>query len=43
MKSACAAAAEAIQPARAAAYMLEVLSAEPAARAAIPSPWYRTA
>lgn len=43
MKSACAAAAEAIQPARAAAYMLEVLSAEPAARAAIPSPWYQTA
>lgn len=43
MKSACAAAAEAIQPARAAAYMLEVLSAEPAARATIPSPWYRTA
>ncbi|MFM2347075.1 MAG: hypothetical protein RL654_1828 [Pseudomonadota bacterium] len=43
MKSACATAAEAIQPARAAAYMLEVLSAEPAARAAIPSPWYRTA
>lgn len=42
MKSACAAAAEAIQPARAASYMLEVLSAEPAARAAIPSPWYRT-
>lgn len=43
MKSACAAAAEAIQPARAAAYMLEVLSADPAARAAIPSPWYGTA
>lgn len=43
MKSVCAAAAEAIQPARAAAYMLEVLSAEPAARAAIPSPWYRSA
>lgn len=43
MKSACAVAAEAIQPARAAAYMLDVLSAEPAARAAIPSPWYRTA
>jgi glycosyltransferase involved in cell wall biosynthesis len=41
MKSACAAAAQAIQPARAAAYMLEVLSAEPATRAAIPSPWYR--
>jgi glycosyltransferase involved in cell wall biosynthesis len=41
MKSACAAAAEAIQPARAAAYMLEVLSAEPSARAGIPSPWYR--
>lgn len=43
MKSACPAAADAIQPARAAAYMLQVLSAEPAARAAIPSPWYRTA
>jgi glycosyltransferase involved in cell wall biosynthesis len=43
MKAACAAAAEAIQPSRAAAYMLEVLSAEPHARAAIPSPWYRTA
>jgi glycosyltransferase involved in cell wall biosynthesis len=41
MKSACAAAAEAIQPVRAAAYMLEVMSADPAARAAIPSPWYR--
>jgi glycosyltransferase involved in cell wall biosynthesis len=40
MKSACATAAEAIQPASAAAYMLEVLSAKPAARAAIPSPWY---
>ena len=40
MKSACAVAAETIQPARAAAYMLEVLSAEPASRAAIPSPWY---
>jgi len=43
MKSACATAAEAIQPLRAAAYLLEVLSEEPAARAAIPSPWYRTA
>lgn len=43
MKKACAAAAEAIQPSRAAAYMLEVLSAEPHARAAIPSPWYRGA
>lgn len=43
MKSACTAAAEAIQPARAASYMLEVLLAEPAARVAIPSPWYRTA
>lgn len=41
MKSACAAAAEAIQPERAAAYMLDVLSAEPAVRAAIASPWYR--
>ena len=40
MKSACTVAAETIQPARAAAYMLEVLSAEPASRAAIPSPWY---
>lgn len=43
MKSACASAAEAIQPARAAAYMLQVMTAEPNARAAIPSPWYRTA
>lgn len=43
MKLACVAASEAIQPARAAAYMLAVLSAEPATRAAIPSPWYRTA
>ena len=43
MKSACAAAAEAIQPAQAAAYMLQVLSAEPVARASIPSPWYKIA
>jgi glycosyltransferase involved in cell wall biosynthesis len=43
MKSACAAAAEAIQPVRAAAYMLEVLSADPGSRAVIPSPWYRSA
>lgn len=42
MKSACVAAAEAIQPARAAAYMLQVLSAEPVARATIPSPWYQS-
>jgi glycosyltransferase involved in cell wall biosynthesis len=42
MKSACGAAAKAIQPARAATYMLEVLSADPAVRIAIPSPWYRT-
>jgi glycosyltransferase involved in cell wall biosynthesis len=43
MKSVCAAAAQAIQPVRAAAYMLAVLSAEPTARAAIVSPWYRAA
>ena len=42
MKSACPDAAEAIQPARAAAYMLQVLTAEPAARASIPSPWYQS-
>lgn len=42
MKAACPAAAEAIQPQRAAAYMLEVLTATPAARAGIPTPWYRT-
>ena len=41
MSSACPAAAETIQPARAAAYMLQVLSADPRARAAIPSPWYK--
>lgn len=42
MKSACVAAAHLIQPAQAATYMLQVLSAEPAERAAIFSPWYRT-
>lgn len=42
MKFACTLAADAIQPSRAAAYMLEVLSADPAARRLIPSPWYRT-
>jgi glycosyltransferase involved in cell wall biosynthesis len=42
MKLACADATKAIQPARAAAYMLDVISAEPIERAAIPSPWYRT-
>jgi len=40
IKLACAAAAEAIQPARAASYMLQVLATEPAKRAAVPSPWY---
>lgn len=43
MKSACAAAAEAIQPDKAASYMLQVLLAEPSARSAIPSPWYKPA
>ncbi len=42
MRSACCAAAEAIQPERAAAYMLQVLSSTPLTRAAIPSPWYRS-
>ncbi|MDD5247878.1 MAG: glycosyltransferase family 4 protein [Rhodocyclaceae bacterium] len=40
MKAACPAAAAAIQPSRAAAYMLRVLSAAEAHRALIPSPWY---
>lgn len=43
LKSACAVAAKAIQPSRAASYMLEVLSAEPVERIGIPSPWYRSA
>jgi glycosyltransferase involved in cell wall biosynthesis len=41
IKSACLNSVEAIQPARAAAYMLEVLTAEPQDRSAIPSPWYK--
>jgi glycosyltransferase involved in cell wall biosynthesis len=40
MKAACQAAAIAIQPVRAAAYMLQVLRTVPAKRAAVPSPWY---
>lgn len=41
MASSCSVAAKTIQPARGAAYMLQVLSADPGARAAIPSPWYQ--
>ena len=40
MKLACPLAAEAIQPSRAANYMLQVLATEPAKRSAVPSPWY---